>query len=119
MKKHLNKRGFALILLIFFIAVIGIETVILTGISSTVAFETDHAYLNACRDNLVISGLAWARENAGRVTTNETAELDVTSLGMRRVESSLSVSVGSKEANIKVTCSAARQNLSMDKKYGF
>lgn len=122
MKKRVDKPGFALVLLVFFIGIIGIETIVLSGISSTMAFETNQAYLQACRGNLIISGLAWAKENADRVQASDVTELDVTSLSLRRAE--LRVAIGSKqtgpsEANIVASCSAARQTLRTDGTYEF
>jgi hypothetical protein len=122
MKKQSNKRGFALLVLVAFIAVIGIETVILSGISSTMASETNQAYLRACHDNLVISGLTWAKTNADRGAVNEATDLDIASLALRRAELKVTVSVaeaGRKEANIIAWCSVARQRLRTDSTYDF
>jgi hypothetical protein len=119
MKRLVNKRGFVMVLLIFFIAVIGLETVILSGISNTTAFETNQAYLHACRENLVISGIAWAKANADRAGANEATDLDIESLGLRKAELKVTVSAGRKEADILALCSVARQTLRADGTYGF
>jgi hypothetical protein len=122
MKRQLNKKGFALVLLIFFISIIGIETVILSGISGTMAFEANEAYLQACRENLIISGLAWAKENADKVQTNETTQLDITSLGLRRAELKVTVNftgANRKEADITALCFFARQKLQTSSVYRF
>ena len=122
MKRRVNKRGFALVLLLFFIAIIGIETIILSGISNTMAFETNQAYLQAGRENLVISGLAWAEENADRGLTNEVTDLDITSLCLRRAELKVTINTtekGHKDVNITALCSVARQRLHTNSTYGF
>ncbi len=119
MKRRVNKRGFALVLLVFFIAIIGIETIILSGISNTMAFETNQAYLQAGRENLVISGLAWTKENADKVRTNEMTNLDISSLALRRAELNVTVRASRKEADITARCSVARQRLRADSTYEF
>jgi hypothetical protein len=122
MKRRVNKQGFALVLLIFFISIIGIETVILSRISGTMAFEANEAYLQACRENLISSGLAWTKENADKVQTNETTELDIASLGLRDAELSVTVNMtetGRREADISALCSVARQRLCADSTYSF
>lgn len=122
MKRRVNKRGFALVLLVLFIAVIGIETVILSSISGTMAFETNQAYLQACRENLVNSGLAWAKENADKGLTNEVTDLDITSLALRRAELKITMNItesGQKEANVKASCSIAHQRQHTNSTYSF
>jgi hypothetical protein len=83
------------------------------------AFEANDAYLRACRENLIISGLAWAKTNADKGPINQTTELDIASLGLRRAELKVTVSAGQKEANILASCSVARQTLRTNDKYGF
>jgi hypothetical protein len=122
MKKRVKKQGFAMILLIFFISMIGIETVTLSGISGTMAFETNQTYLQACRENLIVSGLAWAKENADKAETNEATDLDITSLGLRNAELRVTVNItgtGRREANVTALCSVARQRLRTDNTYSF
>jgi hypothetical protein len=56
MKKQ-RQKGFALVLVITAMAVIGLEMYVLTGGSNTMLFQSDTAYLEACKRNLITSGL--------------------------------------------------------------
>jgi len=111
-----------MVLLVFFMAVIGIETAILSSISNTMAFETNGAYLQACRENLIISGIAWAKENTNKAEANESTDLDISSLALRRAELKVTMNVagtGRRKANITAWCSVARQTLHIDSTYEF
>ncbi len=85
MKKP-RQKGFVLILVITAMAVIGLEMYVLTGGANTMLFQSDTAYLKACKRNLVTSGLAWAKQNIrnnNRETFEKTVELDVSKMNIR------------------------------------
>ena len=122
MKKKSNNRGFAFVLLVLFIAVIGFETVVLSGMSNKMAFETNEAYLTACKENLIISGLTWAKENSERNVIDEEVSLDITSLALHNAELHVTINLKQtppQEANITASCSTARQKLNTDNTYEF
>jgi len=59
LKTRKEKRdGFVLVIVIITIALIGAEMFVLTGGSNTILFQTNNAYLQACQQNLIASGLA-------------------------------------------------------------
>ncbi len=82
MKKP-RQKGFALILVITAMAVIGLEMHVLTSGANTMLFQSDTAYLKACERNLITSGLAWAKRNIrnnSRENFEKTVELDVSKM---------------------------------------
>ncbi len=69
-------------LIILAVALTGMVMFVLSGGSRTMIFQADTAYLDACRRNMVSSGLAWVRANAASAVGGEVA-LDVNDLGVR------------------------------------
>ena len=61
MKKP-RQKGFALVLVITAMAIIGLEMHVLTSGANTMLFQADTAYLEACKRNLITSCLAWQNE---------------------------------------------------------
>ncbi|MHC4510038.1 MAG: hypothetical protein ACYTAO_13955 [Planctomycetota bacterium] len=121
--KALKKRGFVLILVITAMAVIGIEMFVLAGVANTMQFQSHGAYLQACRRNLMASGLAWAKQNipdkTGEVVP-QTIELDVSKMNVRGSDLDLTVSPPSDqqvEILIKTSCTRGRQTLRGENKY--
>jgi hypothetical protein len=126
MKKMKRRRqhGFVLILVIMAIIVMGIEMFALSGIASTMQFESNDAYLKACRRNLLASGLVWAKENtrekSGEIF-DKTIQLDVSQMKIR--DSALNVTIhrtldGQAEVQIDTSCSRGRRTLKGTGKYG-
>ena len=77
--------------------------------SRTMIFQGDTAYLNACRRNLVSSGLAWAKANAASATEGETV-LDVNDLGVRSASLKVSVVSEPNEApSVRIATSVSRR----------
>jgi hypothetical protein len=130
---HSNQRrpdGFALVLVITAMAVIGLEMHVLTSGANTMLFQADTAYLEACKRNLVTSGLAWAKRNIrnnNRDTFEKTVELDVSKIFYRsdssRIRvSSLIVTISvptdkEPQAQINVSCSRGRRTFKHDGKH--
>lgn len=117
------RSGFVLILVIIALAVIGIEMFALTGVANTMQFQSNAAYLQACRRNLAASGLAWAKqnipnkigENAYQAIRLETSEMDI-----RGSELDLTISrpsQGQAEVLVRSSCSRGRQTLRGESKY--
>jgi len=122
MKKQ-RLKGFVLVLVITAMAVIGLEMYVLTGGSNTMLFQSDTAYLEACKRNLVTSGLAWAKRNIrnnNRETFEKAVELDVSKMNIR--DSSLIVTISiptekAPQAQINVSCSRSRRTFRGDDIY--
>lgn len=123
MSKH-RQQGFVLILVIVAIIVFGIEMFVLSGIAKTMQFESNRAYLKACRRNLLASGLAWARENAGNKGSeifDKTIQLDVSKMNIRGSVLGITVrraSDNQTEVEIETSCSRGRQTFKGTDKYG-
>ena len=112
-----------LVLVIIALAVIGIEMFALAGVANTMQFQSNAAYLQACRRNLTASGLAWAKqnipdktgENAYQAIKLETSEMDI-----RGSQLDLTISrpeQGQAEVLVKSSCSRGRQTLRGESKY--
>jgi hypothetical protein len=130
MKKP-RQKGFALVLVITAMAIIGLEMHVLTSGANTMLFQADTAYLEACKRNLITSGLAWAKRNVrnnNKETFEKAVELDVSKIfygsGSRRIrDASLIVTIRglptdkAPQAQINVSCSRGRRTFKDDGKY--
>jgi hypothetical protein len=122
--KQRRQHGFVLILVIMAIIVIGIEMFALSDIANTMQFQSNAAYLKASERNLLASGLAWARENAGNKSSeifDKTVQLDVSKMNIRG--SALDVTIrrtsdSQAEVRIGTSCSRGRRTLKRTGKYG-
>ncbi len=118
-----SQNGFVLILVITAIAVIGIEMFALASVANTMQFQSNTAYLQACRRNLTASGLAWARQNipdkAGE-SAPQAIKLDTGEMNIRGSDLNLTISRPSQtqaEVLIKTSCSRGRQTLRGESRY--
>ena len=121
--KKTRQKGAALVLAITAMAIIGLEMHVLSSGANTMLFQSNSAYLEACKRNLITSGLAWAKQNIKNNKTEnfeKSVELDVG--GMNIKDSSLIVTISTPtgkepQAQINVSCSRSRQTLKSDEKY--
>ncbi len=115
-----RNNGFVMLIVISILALIGIYMIVLASDANTFIFQADRAYLEACRQNLTASGLAWARKNANTsMTTAAAVELDTADMGIKEAVLSVKLFVaekGKSQVEIKTSCSKARQRLSSVKK---
>lgn len=122
MKKP-RQKGFVLILVITAMAIIGIALHVLTSGANTMLFQADTAYLEACKRNLITSGLAWAKRNIrnnNRDTFEKTVELDVSKMNIRVSSLIVTISVPTDkepQAQINVSCSRGRRTFRDDDKH--
>ena len=121
--KNSRRKGAALVLAIIAMAIIGLEMHVLSSGSNTMLFQSDRAYLEACRRNLITSGLAWSKRNIQNNSTEtfeKNIELDVVRLNIK--DSSLIVNINipineEPQAQINVSCSRSRRTLKSNQKY--
>ena len=105
------------------IIVIGIEMFALSGIANTMQFQSQNAYLKACRRNLLASGLLWANENIKEKSSeifDRTIQLDVSKMNIRASALDVTASIASDEeveVQIYTSCSRGRQTLKGTGKY--
>jgi len=122
MKKS-GQKGFVLIFVIMMIAIIGIEMFVLADIANTMQFQSQNAYLKACRRNLLASGLVWANENTREKSGEifgKTIQLDVSKMNIRASALDVTMSIASDEeaeVQINTSCSRGRQTLKGTGKY--
>jgi len=112
-----------LIFVIIMIAVIGVEMFVLSDIANTMQFQSQNAYLKACKRNLLASGLLWAKENTREKSSeifDKTIQLDVSNLNIRDSALDVTISIASDEkaeVQINTSCSRSRQTLKGTGKY--
>ena len=112
-----------LIFVIIMIAVIGVEMFVLSDIANTMQFQSQNAYLKACKRNLLASGLLWAKENTREKSSeifDKTIQLDVSNLNIRDSALDVTISIASDEkaeVQINTSCSRGRQTLKGTGKY--
>jgi len=122
--KKARQNGFVMLLVIAALILIGFEMFILARSSNTILFQTNSAYVESCEQNLVASGLAWAKkniENENQASLNKTIELSLADMNIQRAALSVFVeSTDNKPAEVQITtsCSRGRQTLRHKKKYG-
>jgi len=131
--KKIKQNGFVLLLVITAIALVGTATCILAGGTSTMLFQSDTAYLQACERNLTASGLAWAKQNIKNrnqgsfwaalgfaPASNKMIELDTANLDIRGSSLNVFISISQdKQAEVKInaSCSRAGRTLKRDNRY--
>ena len=116
-----GKRGFVLVLVIIFMALIGMVMFVLTTGSNIILFQSNRAYLEAVERNLIISSLTWAKQNIESQKAeifNKTIDLDITDLK----EATLNIVVKpmmdkETEVEISTSCSRGRRTLKHRDKY--
>lgn len=121
--RSVRQNGFVSVLVIATIALIGVEILVLAGGSNAILFQSNTAYLDACEQNLIASGLAWAElnvKNQSRETFNRIIELDVTNMNIRGA--TLNLTIGnprdkSAEVQINTSCSRGKQTIRYNRKY--
>jgi len=121
--KNSRRKGAALVLAITAMAIIGLEMHVLSSGSNIMLFQSDRAYLEACKRNLITSGLAWAKRNIRNNSTEtfeKSTELSAGRLNIK--DSSLIVTISiptnkEPQAQINVSCSRSRRTLKSDEKY--
>ena len=112
-----------LIIVIMAISVIGIEMFALSDIANTMQFQSQNAYLKACKRNLLASGLLWAKENTREKSGEifgKTIQLDVSKLNIRVSSLDVTINIASDEeaeVQIDTSCSRGRQTLRETGKY--
>ena len=122
MKKR-RQQGFVLIFVIMMIFIIGVEMFALSDIANTMQFQSQNAYLKACKRNLLASGLVWANENTRKKSSeifDKTIQLDVSKLNIRDSALDVTISIASDEeaeVQINTSCSRGRQTLKDTGKY--
>ncbi|OQA02456.1 MAG: hypothetical protein BWY69_01101 [Planctomycetes bacterium ADurb.Bin401] len=71
------KKGFAMLMVMLILFIMGIEFVVLNSAASRAAFETNAVFLEADRENMAASGIALAKLSgkAGQIIEPNTSEL--------------------------------------------
>jgi hypothetical protein len=122
--KKIRQNGFVLVIVIMAIAIMSVAMFTLSDIVKTMQFQSQTAYLRACRRNLQASGLVWAKENirnkSGEIL-DKTIQLDVSKMNIR--VSALDVTIrrasdNQAEVQVNTSCSRGRQTLKGSDKYG-
>jgi len=121
--KKTRQKGFALVLVIIALAIIGLEMHVLSIGANTMLYQSNRAYLEASKRNLITSGQAWAKRNIRNNITEafeKSIELDIDKLNIKDSSLTVTISVPTNkepQAQINVSCSRSRQTFKSDKKY--
>jgi hypothetical protein len=83
------KRGFAVVMVLLAIVVIGAETAVLASMARQLYFQSQRAYVQAFNHNLEMSGAAWAHTHAGALGQKQA--LDTSQLSDGRTKCSLEI----------------------------
>jgi len=118
-----KRDGFVLVIIIVAIALIGMEMFVLAGGSNAILFQANNAYLKACEQNLIASGLSWAKRNLKSENVesfNKTIELNLADINIDRATLSVMMEKPKNkqaEVQINASCSRGRQILRHSDKY--
>lgn len=114
-KLYRHNDGFVLIVAITLMVIITFIMAFMSHSLNNFAFQTNQIYLNAYRDNLTVSGLAWAGHNPKQLPKNKSVELDTSLLAPR---SELKMARAERDkVRISVLCHRARQKTHSDDIY--
>jgi hypothetical protein len=83
--KTTNKKGLVIIIVVIIIAMTGSALLYLSSASNTMIYQSNNAYLKACQQNLIASGLEWARVNVHNGNTqnfDKMIELSITDMNI-------------------------------------
>ena len=116
-------KGTILVLVISVMALISVVLLFLSSASSTMTFQANQVYLQACERNLISSGLSWVKTNISKNIIsdfNEPINLDVSE--MEILNSSLDIKLldmkdEKREVQIKTSCGRSRLNLTSRETY--
>ena len=118
-----KKDGFVLMIVVVTIGLIGIEMFVLTGGSNTLLFQANDAYLRAVGQNMIASGLAWAKkniENENIESFNKTVPLEIGDISVTKATISIIIEQPDNEqarVEINASCNRGRQTFRHQKKY--
>ena len=79
--KMSGRKGFVLILVLAVMGLFGSSLILLTAGTNNLRHQADSAYLSACQENLLASGMAWARhqvKTGGKALPSGATALDTT-----------------------------------------
>jgi hypothetical protein len=122
-KRSKSQKGFAIILTLALIVLIGAGIFVLTGISNTMMFDAENAQLMATERNLTASGLAWAKQNKPNQPDDAPSgvtQLDVSQIGIADANLSVAFEIdenGKFEVLIKTRGRRARHTLRKSHKF--
>jgi hypothetical protein len=108
------KRGFVLLIVIAMLFFIGTILFVFTGVSNKIVFQTNRIYLEAVEQNLISSGLIWAKHNIAK--EGESIKLDTA--GISGWDAQLNITMGKhRQAEISTYCRRGSQELKTNEKY--
>ncbi|MBN2019910.1 MAG: hypothetical protein JW749_06775 [Sedimentisphaerales bacterium] len=118
-KQKLRKNGFVMILVIFAFSAVALWMSILAFNSRILLFQADRAYLDACRQNLVESGLNWSGQNGDSLRTTAGVELDTADMNIKGASLHVTIISAKRKAaqvEIKTSCSKGEQTIKSSEK---
>jgi hypothetical protein len=115
-----QKTGFSLIIVLVVLSLVGVAIFILAEISRSIIFESNMAYVQACRRNMTASALAWASENHKDITADKKPKvisLDIETLGIKGGSLAIEwLETGNKTAEVEITTKCKSGRITLDSK---
>ena len=108
------KKGFVLVAVMLILFLMGTEFLVLNSTSNFIAIETNHALLQADKQNLILSGLALAAVN--NFQKGDVIETDTTGLAWKDSKMSIKVE-DDNQAEISIFCKRGTRELTSIRKY--
>ena len=124
MRNH-QKKGLTLIIVLLVLALVGVAIFILAEISRSIIFESNMAYVQACKRNMTASALVWASKNHKDLTVDEKSKvisLDIEALKIKGGSLTIELLEAGKETpNVEITskCQSGRIKLDHRDTYRF
>ena len=116
-----NRKGYVLILVIVILLFVEVCMIVLACSSNTFIFQADRDYLEACRQNLFASGIAWSQKNLdSSKITQATINLDTMDMNIKSANLSVIVSKkqkGTAQVEINTSCTRGRQTITSSGKF--
>jgi hypothetical protein len=109
------KKGFVLLTVIVMLAFVGVLLFVIGKVASKITFQTNKAFLEAVEQNLISSGMAWAKHNNTKENV-KTVELDASSIAPGNAQLSVTVENHS-QVSITTACSRGVESLKHSKRY--
>ncbi|MGA2916728.1 MAG: hypothetical protein ABSE89_11950 [Sedimentisphaerales bacterium] len=117
------RKGVVLLIVIIILVFMGTVLLLFTDVSNKIIFQTNRAFLEAAEQNMISSGIAWAKHNIEKGNIKETEneiQLDTAGIGVRDAQLAVTIEkISHKQAQLTVntSCSLSGQSLKHTRKY--
>ncbi len=117
------RKGVVLMLVIIILIFMGAILFLLTDVSNKITFQTNRVFLETVEQNMISSGIAWAKHNiekGGIKETENEIQFDTAGIGTRNAQLSVTIEkIAHKQAQVTVNtfCGLSSRGLKHTQKY--